>query len=73
MARPRKPEDPQRWPVKCARLVERFGFDAAIDYRGKDEAALSAAIAAAVIYAGRSKKKKPVDKLAAAEKTPPTD
>lgn len=33
--------------VKCARLTERFGFDAAIDYRGKDEAALSAAIAAA--------------------------
>lgn len=36
-------------------------------------AVASAAIAAAVIYAGRSKKKKPVDKLAAAEKTPPTD
>ncbi|MFZ4687649.1 MAG: NADP-dependent oxidoreductase [Polymorphobacter sp.] len=33
-------------PVKCARLVDRYGFDAAIDYRGKDEAALSAAIAA---------------------------
>jgi NADPH-dependent curcumin reductase CurA len=34
-------------PVKCARLVERFGFDAAIDYRGKDEATLAAAIRAA--------------------------
>jgi NADPH-dependent curcumin reductase CurA len=32
---------------KCARLTDRYGFDAAIDYRGKDEAALSAAIAAA--------------------------
>lgn len=32
---------------KCARLTERYGFDAAIDYRGKDEAALTAAIAAA--------------------------
>jgi hypothetical protein len=31
-------------PEKCRRLVERYGFDAAIDYRGKDEAALSAAI-----------------------------
>ncbi|MFO1239427.1 MAG: NADP-dependent oxidoreductase [Sphingomonadaceae bacterium] len=30
---------------KCARLVDRYGFDAAIDYRGKDEAALVAAIA----------------------------
>ena len=29
---------------KCARLTERFGFDAAIDYRGKDEAALVWAI-----------------------------
>lgn len=34
-------------PVKCARLVERFGFDAAIDYKGKSEAELAAAIAAA--------------------------
>lgn len=34
-------------PEKCARLVERYGFDAAIDYRGKDEAALTAAIAEA--------------------------
>lgn len=34
-------------PEKCARLIERYGFDAAIDYRGKDEAALTAAIAAA--------------------------
>lgn len=34
-------------PEKCARLVERFGFDAAIDYHGRDEAALAAAIAAA--------------------------
>ena len=32
---------------KCARLTERYGFDAAIDYRGKDEAALVAAIAQA--------------------------
>lgn len=32
---------------KCARLVERYSFDAAIDYRGKDEAALTAEIAAA--------------------------
>lgn len=30
---------------KCARLKDRYGFDAAIDYRGKDEAALVAAIA----------------------------
>lgn len=29
---------------KCARLVERYGFDAAIDYRGKDVAALTDAI-----------------------------
>ena len=29
---------------KCARLTERYGFDAAIDYRGKDLAALTAAI-----------------------------
>ena len=34
-------------PEKCARLTEKYGFDAAIDYRGKDEAALSAAIAEA--------------------------
>ncbi|QGN54274.1 NADP-dependent oxidoreductase [Novosphingobium sp. Gsoil 351] len=32
---------------KCARLTDRYGFDAAIDYRGKDEAALTAAIAQA--------------------------
>jgi NADPH-dependent curcumin reductase CurA len=29
---------------KCRRLTERYGFDAAIDYRGKDAAALAAAI-----------------------------
>lgn len=34
-------------PEKCARLTERYGFDAAIDYKGKDEAALTAAIAEA--------------------------
>lgn len=34
-------------PAKCARLVDRYGFDAAIDYRGKGEAALVAEIAAA--------------------------
>lgn len=34
-------------PEKCARLVERYGFDAAIDYRGKDAGALAAAIAEA--------------------------
>jgi NADPH-dependent curcumin reductase CurA len=34
-------------PVKCARLIERYGFDAAIDYRGKDEATLTAEIKAA--------------------------
>ncbi len=34
-------------PAKCARLIERYGFDAAIDYRGKDEAALVAEIGAA--------------------------
>lgn len=34
-------------PEKCARLTERYGFDAAIDYRGKDGAALTAAIAEA--------------------------
>ena len=33
-------------PEKCARLVERYGFDAAIDYRGKSLAQLSAEIAA---------------------------
>jgi hypothetical protein len=33
-------------PEKCARLIERYGFDAAIDYRGKDVNALTAAIAA---------------------------
>lgn len=31
---------------KCARLIERYGFDAAIDYRGKDIGALTAAIRA---------------------------
>lgn len=31
---------------KCARLTERYGFDHAIDYRGKDAAALDAAIKA---------------------------
>jgi NADPH-dependent curcumin reductase CurA len=34
-------------PDKCARLTERYGFDAAIDYRGKDVEALSDAIRAA--------------------------
>lgn len=34
-------------PEKCAKLTDRYGFDAAIDYRGKDEAALTAAIAEA--------------------------
>lgn len=34
-------------PEKCARLTGRYGFDAAIDYRGKDVEALSAAIKAA--------------------------
>lgn len=29
---------------KCSRLTQRYGFDAAIDYRGKDEAALTRAI-----------------------------
>jgi hypothetical protein len=33
-------------PVKCARLLDRYGFDAAIDYRGKDVDQLAAAIAA---------------------------
>ncbi|MGN6495959.1 MAG: NADP-dependent oxidoreductase [Tsuneonella sp.] len=32
---------------KCARLTERYGFDHAIDYRGKDETALTTEIAAA--------------------------
>lgn len=32
---------------KCARLTERYGFDAAIDYRGRGEAELTAAIRAA--------------------------
>ncbi len=31
-------------PEKCARLTERYGYDAAIDYRGKDLDALTAAI-----------------------------
>ena len=31
-------------PEKCRRLVEDYGFDAAIDYRGKDVAALDEAI-----------------------------
>lgn len=31
---------------KCARLTQRYGFDAAIDYRGKDADALAAAIRA---------------------------
>ena len=34
-------------PEKCARLIDRFGFDAAIDYRGRDVDALTAAIAEA--------------------------
>ena len=34
-------------PEKCARLIERYGYDVAIDYRGKDQAALEAEIAAA--------------------------
>ncbi len=34
-------------PQKVARLGARYGYDAAIDHRGKDEAALSAAIRAA--------------------------
>lgn len=32
---------------KCRKLIDHFGFDAAIDYRGKDVDALSADIAAA--------------------------
>lgn len=31
-------------PAKCQRLIDEFGFDAAIDYRGKDLDALTAAI-----------------------------
>ncbi len=34
-------------PEKCRRLVERYGFAAAIDYRGKDVAALAGEIRAA--------------------------
>ena len=34
-------------PEKCAKLTEKYGYDAAIDYRGKDEAALTSAIAEA--------------------------
>lgn len=34
-------------PEKCARLIDKYGFDAAIDYKGKDEAALTKAIAEA--------------------------
>jgi len=34
-------------PAKCARLTDRYGFDVAIDYRCKDEAALVAEFAAA--------------------------
>jgi NADPH-dependent curcumin reductase CurA len=34
-------------PAKCKRLIERYGFDAAIDYRGKSSSALSAELAAA--------------------------
>jgi NADPH-dependent curcumin reductase CurA len=33
-------------PEKCARLIERYGYDAAIDYRGKSVDQLTAAIAA---------------------------
>lgn len=33
-------------PEKCAKLTDRYGFDAAIDYRGKDVTALTAAIRA---------------------------
>jgi NADPH-dependent curcumin reductase CurA len=33
--------------AKCKRLTERYGFDAAIDYRGKSPEALSAALATA--------------------------
>lgn len=31
-------------PIKCKRLLEEYGFDATIDYKGKDVEALSAAI-----------------------------
>lgn len=31
-------------PEKCRRLIEDYGFDAAVDYRGKDVEALAAAI-----------------------------
>ncbi|MEL7219315.1 MAG: NADP-dependent oxidoreductase [Pseudomonadota bacterium] len=31
-------------PEKCAKLTEKYGFDAAIDYKGKDETALIEAI-----------------------------
>ena len=34
-------------PEKCARLTERFGFDAAVDYRGKSMDELARAIGAA--------------------------
>jgi len=34
-------------PEKCVKLTEKYGFDAAIDYKGKDEATLTAAIAEA--------------------------
>lgn len=34
-------------PEKCARLTDKYGFDAAIDYKGKDEEALTKAIAEA--------------------------
>ena len=34
-------------PTKCARLIEEYGFDASIDYRGKDLHALEAEIKAA--------------------------
>src|SRR5258708_31814269 len=34
-------------PAKCKRLIERYGFDAAIDYRGQSSSELSGALAAA--------------------------
>lgn len=34
-------------PEKCAKLTDKYGFDAAIDYKGKDEDALTKAIAEA--------------------------
>jgi len=34
-------------PEKCKRLVERYGFDVAIDYRGKSVDQLTAELAAA--------------------------